>query len=101
MARGRAAQGPHRQDPPPRGAPARPAGRAMTAPQDDGRFQDADAASALDLLLSDAALGVARRFLPSSSTVRFALGLARRPRTVARRGASLAGELASIAAGRS
>jgi len=61
----------------------------------------ADAASALDLLLSDAALGVARRFLPSSSTLRFALGLARRPGTVARRGVSLAGELASIAAGRS
>jgi polyhydroxyalkanoate synthase subunit PhaC len=61
----------------------------------------ADAASALDLLLSDAALGAARRFLPSSSTLRFALGLARRPATVARRGASLAGELASIAAGRS
>jgi polyhydroxyalkanoate synthase subunit PhaC len=61
----------------------------------------ADAASALDLLLSDAALGVARRFVPSSSTLRFALGLARRPGTVARRGASLARELASIAAGRS
>jgi polyhydroxyalkanoate synthase len=61
----------------------------------------ADAASALDLLLSDAALGVARRFLPSSSALRFGLGLARRPGTVARRGTSLAGELASIAAGRS
>ena len=61
----------------------------------------ADAASALDLLLSDAALGVLRRFLPSSSTLRFALGLARRPGTVASRGASLAGELASIAVGRS
>ncbi|HEV2241936.1 MAG TPA: alpha/beta fold hydrolase [Streptosporangiaceae bacterium] len=74
----------------------------MSARQPDaGIFADADAASALDLLLSDAALGVARRFLPSSSTLRFALGLARRPRTVARRGASLAGELASIAAGRS
>jgi polyhydroxyalkanoate synthase subunit PhaC len=69
--------------------------------QDTGRFDDADAASALDLLLSDAALGVVRRFLPSSSTLRFAIGLGRRPRTVARRGASLAGELASIAAGRS
>jgi polyhydroxyalkanoate synthase subunit PhaC len=65
-------------------------------------FADAaDAASALDLLLSDAALGVMRRFMPGSSTLRFALGLARRPQTVARRGASLAGELASIAAGRS
>jgi len=61
----------------------------------------ADAASALDLLLSDAALGVLRRFLPNSSTLRFALGLARRPGTVARRGVSLAGELAGIAAGRS
>jgi poly[(R)-3-hydroxyalkanoate] polymerase subunit PhaC len=61
----------------------------------------ADAASALDLLLSDAALGAARRFLPGSSALRFALGLARRPGTVARRGASLAGELVSIAAGRS
>jgi poly[(R)-3-hydroxyalkanoate] polymerase subunit PhaC len=69
--------------------------------QDTGRFDDADAASALDLLLSDAALGVVRRFLPSSSTLRFAIGLARRPRTVAQRGASLAGELASIAGGRS
>jgi polyhydroxyalkanoate synthase subunit PhaC len=73
----------------------------MSTAQDTGRFDDADAASALDLLLSDAALGVARRFLPSSSTLRFALGLARRPRTVARRGTSLASELASIAAGRS
>jgi polyhydroxyalkanoate synthase subunit PhaC len=74
----------------------------MTARQEDtGRFDDADAASALDLLLSDAALGVVRRFLPNSSTLRFAMGLARRPRTVARRGAALASELASIAAGRS
>jgi polyhydroxyalkanoate synthase subunit PhaC len=75
----------------------------VTAQQDG--FADAadiaDAASALDLLLSDAALGVLRRFLPTSSTLRFALGLARRPGTVARRGASLAGELAGIAAGRS
>jgi polyhydroxyalkanoate synthase subunit PhaC len=68
---------------------------------DVGAFEAAEAASALDLLLSDAALGVARRFLPNSSTLHFALGLARRPGTVARRGASLAGELASIAAGRS
>ena len=68
---------------------------------DAGLFEAADAASALDLLLSDAALGVVRRFLPSASTLRFAIGLARRPRTVARRSASLAGELASIAAGRS
>src|SRR5260370_42503768 len=78
----------------------------MTARQDGrepdpGVFADADAASALDLLLSDAALGVVRRFLPSTSMLRFALGLARRPAAVAQRGASLASELASIAAGRS
>jgi polyhydroxyalkanoate synthase subunit PhaC len=74
----------------------------MTTRQDDpGLFTDADAASALDLLLSDAALGVARRFLPSSATVRFAMGLARRPETVAQRGVSLASALASIVAGRS
>ena len=59
------------------------------------------AASPLDLLLTDAALGALRRFLPSTSTLRFAAGLARRPVTVTRRGASLAGQLASITAGRS
>ena len=59
------------------------------------------AASPLDLLLTDAALGVLRRFLPSGSTLRFGMSLARRPGTVARRGASLAGQLASITAGRS
>src|SRR5258708_14570362 len=78
----------------------------MTARQDGrapepGSLADADAASALDLLLSDAALGVVRRFLPSTSMLRFALGLARTPAAVAQRGASLASELASIAAGRS
>ncbi len=78
----------------------------MTARQDGrepdpGLFADAGAASALDLLLSDAALGVVRRFAPSASTLRFALGLARRPRAVAQRGASLASEVASIVAGRS
>ena len=59
------------------------------------------AASPLDLMLTDAALGVLRRFVPSASALRLAAGLARRPATVARRGASLAGELASITAGRS
>jgi polyhydroxyalkanoate synthase subunit PhaC len=79
----------------------------VTARQDEsgagfaGAEDIADAASALDLLLSDAALGVLRRFLPNSSTLRLALSLARRPGTVGRRGASLAGELAGIAAGRS
>ena len=68
---------------------------------DAGLFEAEDAASALDLLLSDAALGVVRRFLPSASALRFAAGLARRPRTVRRRATSLASEIVSIAAGRS
>jgi polyhydroxyalkanoate synthase len=74
----------------------------VTAPEPEaGLFEAAEAASALDLLLSDAALGVVRRFLPNASTLHFGLELARRPGIVARRAASLASELASIAAGRS
>jgi polyhydroxyalkanoate synthase len=53
------------------------------------------------MLLSDAALGIARRFRPDGAALRFALGLARRPRLVAGRAASLAAELGSVAAGRS
>jgi len=79
----------------------------MTAPSadrepDPGLADAAEAAaSPLDLLLTDAALGVLRRFVPSPSALRLAAGLARRPATVTRRGASLAGELARITAGRS
>jgi polyhydroxyalkanoate synthase len=61
----------------------------------------AEDAAYLDLLLSDAALGVLRRFIPGRSVARFGLGLARRPGTVARRTATLATELANIGAGRS
>ena len=61
----------------------------------------ADAAPPLDLLLSDAALGIMRRFRPDGSTARFGLGLARRPWTVTRRSLGLAGELGKIAIGRS
>ena len=60
-----------------------------------------DVASALDLLLSDAALGVLRRFRPNLSLTRFGLRLARQPVTVSRQAAMLAGQLAMIAAGRS
>ncbi len=79
----------------------------MTAPTaarepDPGLAAAAEAAaSPLDLLLTDAALGVLRRFLPSGSTLRLGMSLARRPGTVARASASLAGQLARIAAGRS
>jgi poly[(R)-3-hydroxyalkanoate] polymerase subunit PhaC len=58
-------------------------------------------AGALDLLLADAALGVARRFRPDASMLRFAAGLARRPGAVSREMAALAAELRKVAAGRS
>ena len=58
-------------------------------------------AGALDLLLTDAALGVARRFRPDGSMLRFALGLARHPRAVGRQAAALGGELRDVATGRS
>src|SRR6266536_2238099 len=61
----------------------------------------ADDAAPLDALLVDAALGPLRRFAPGASTARFAAGLARRPRTTARRLGSLAAELARIGIGTS
>ena len=97
-----AAEGPDRQDPAPRGQPpadalselvtaageARPPGRGPPTSADEPR-------AALDLLLSDAALGPLRRFRPEH--VRrsgSAAGLARRPRTRRpARSAGLAGEL--------
>jgi polyhydroxyalkanoate synthase len=64
--------------------------------------QDAvDAAGGLDLLLTDAALGVMRRLRPDSSVLRLAAGLARRPRLVGGQAARLGGELGRIAIGRS
>ena len=76
---------------------AQPAGQRPDA----GLPGAAEAASALDMLLSDAALGITRRFRPDAASLRFAVGLARRPRTVAGRAASLAAELGRVAAGRS
>ncbi|HEU4422921.1 MAG TPA: hypothetical protein VFR67_10365, partial [Pilimelia sp.] len=61
----------------------------------------ADRAAPLDALLVDAALGPLRRFLPDSSTARFAASLARRPGTTGRRLAELAAELIQIASGTS
>jgi len=60
-----------------------------------------DAAAPLDLLLTDAALGPLRRFVPGMSGVRFTANLARRPTRVADRGWALLGELARIGVGRS
>ena len=60
-----------------------------------------DAAGGLDLLLTDAALGVWRRLRPDSSVLRLAGELARRPGLVGRQAARLGAELGRIAAGRS
>jgi class II poly(R)-hydroxyalkanoic acid synthase len=60
-----------------------------------------DAAGGLDLLLTDAALGITRRLRPDSSLLRLAAGLARRPGFVARQAAQFGSELRQIAAGRS
>jgi polyhydroxyalkanoate synthase len=76
---------------------AQPAGQRPDA----GLPGAAEAASAMDMLLSDAALGITRRFRPDAASLRFAVGLAGRPRTVAGRAASLAAELGRVAAGRS
>ena len=61
---------------------------------------DADAAP-LDLLLTDAALGVLNRVNPGGSGRRLAAALAARPRLVASRTRNLLGELTRIAAGTS
>ncbi|MFW6868512.1 PHA/PHB synthase family protein [Nocardioides sp. CPCC 206347] len=61
----------------------------------------AENAAPLDALLVDAALGTIRRFVPDASTARWAISLARRPRTTVRRLGGLAGEAAKIVAGTS
>ena len=71
------------------------------APADAGYEQLADEAAPLDVLLVDAAAGPLRRFAPDASTAKFAVALARRPVTTARRLGSLAAELARIGAGTS
>jgi polyhydroxyalkanoate synthase subunit PhaC len=58
-------------------------------------------AAPLDLLLTSSAIGIAERVMPNVSWSRFALALARRPRTVASRAKQLAGELVAIAERRS
>ena len=60
-----------------------------------------DAAGGLDLLLTDAALGIWHRLRPDSSVLRLAGELARRPGFTVRQAGSLAAELGRIAAGRS
>jgi polyhydroxyalkanoate synthase subunit PhaC len=63
--------------------------------------QLADDAAPLDALLVDAALGPLLRFAPNASTVKLAVGLARRPISTTRRLGGLAAELARIGVGSS
>jgi len=61
----------------------------------------AEAAGALDLLMSDAALGVLRMFRPDAAALRAALRLAGKPRLTGGTLAVLGAELGKIALGRS
>jgi polyhydroxyalkanoate synthase len=58
-------------------------------------------AAPLDLMLTDAALGVGRRLAPNSSWLALGLSLAARPQAVTRRGVDLARQLAQITIGQS
>jgi polyhydroxyalkanoate synthase subunit PhaC len=58
-----------------------------------------EAAAALDMLLTQAALGPSRRFFPGRSALRFARALAGQPDLIASRAGGLAAELARIAGG--
>jgi len=70
----------------------------MTTPDtNDGE----DLAAPLDLMLTDAALGLGRRLAPNSSWLALGAGLLRRPRAVTRRGAELTRQLAQITVGQS
>jgi polyhydroxyalkanoate synthase subunit PhaC len=84
----------------PRPQQAGPAGPAGQAGQ-DWTDEAVDAAGGMDLLLTDAALGMLRRLRPDGSLLRLAAGLARRPDLVGRQAAWLGAELGRIAAGRS
>jgi polyhydroxyalkanoate synthase len=72
--------------------------RAQASPDDAAA---GDFAGALDLLLTDGALGALRRFRPDGAALRLAASLARQPELVGLQLAGLGTELARIAAGRS
>jgi polyhydroxyalkanoate synthase subunit PhaC len=61
----------------------------------------AAARGALEILLTDAAVGGPRRFLPAGAAARTVAGLARHPRRPTTRAAALGAELTRVAAGRS
>ena len=77
---------------------ARPTGESAAS---ETASEAAEAAGALDLLLSDAALGIFRLFRPDSSMLRFAGQLARRPQVTGGTIALLTMELGKIVSGRS
>jgi poly[(R)-3-hydroxyalkanoate] polymerase subunit PhaC len=58
-----------------------------------------EVAAALDLLLTQAALGPSRRFFPGKSALKFAWALAGQPGLAASRAGALAAELARVAGG--
>jgi len=75
----------------------------VSADQDARDWADGavDAAGGLDLLLSDAALGVLRMLRPDSAVLRLGAALARRPGQTIGQAAGLSAELVRVAAGRS
>ena len=74
----------------------------MSADTDTTTSAAADAAAApLDLLLTDAAVGMLRRVNPGGSGLRLAAALVSRPQLVAGRGRQLLGELGRITVGTS
>ena len=73
----------------------------MSAAAPPRRAAPSGAGSALEAVLTEAALGPGRRFFPGAAGAKAAVRLATRPGRVARRALGLGGELAKIAVGRS
>jgi polyhydroxyalkanoate synthase len=88
---------------PERAAKAVPAPASVTGGDPDTEPERvAEAATGLDMILTDAALGPLRRLVPPvSSGLRFTAALARHPRTVVGHAGHLVGELGRIGLGRS
>lgn len=90
------------RDPAPQSNGAAGADRpSAAAASDEGATREGTTAGALDLLLTEAGMPLSERFIPGREALKLGAALARRPRTVARRGRELVGELGRIALGRS
>jgi len=74
---------------------------AHSVPDGDAAAGAPEVAAALDMLLTQAALGPTRRFFPGRSALRFARAVASRPGLVATQARTLAGQLARVADGTS